>query len=53
MKGYRIGAWAHVALPGQVVGIVSASVKRDKKVGAAVTVGDGELGIPHFLAGRH
>ena len=44
---------AHCALPRQVVGVVSASVERNEEVGAAVAVGDGELGIPHLLAGRH
>lgn len=43
----RIG---YLALPGQVVLVVSAAVQRDQEVGARVSVSDGKAGVGHFLA---
>ena len=40
----------YLALPGQVVFVVSAAVQRDQEVGAGVSVSDGKTGVGHFLA---
>lgn len=48
------GCWreqSYLALPGQVVFVVSAAVQRDQEVGAGVSVSEGKSGIGHFLAG--
>lgn len=42
----------YAALPRRVPRVPPALVERDEEVGAAVSVGDGEAGIPHLLAGR-
>jgi hypothetical protein len=46
-----VGRLSYLALPGQVVFVVSAAVQRDQEVGAGVSVSEGESGIGHFLAG--
>lgn len=40
----------HAALPRQVVGLGAAPVEGDQEVGAAVAVGNGQLGLAHLLA---
>ena len=41
---------SYLALPGQVVLVVSAAVQRDQEVGAGVSVGNGKTGVGHLLA---
>lgn len=40
----------HAALPRQVVGLGATPVEWDQEVGAAVAVGNGQLGLAHLLA---
>ena len=54
LRSLRVGEdWrlSYLALPGQVVLVVSAAVQRDQEVGAGVSVLDGKSCVGHFLAG--